>query len=77
MAGVAGIASKNEVKKVTAMLNRMRHRGKHEILVLETNDTTIGIKEVLFSDPIHQDLPLSIMVQTIPGYYVLPLKLKP
>ncbi len=43
MAGIAGIASENEIGKVTNMLNKIRYRGKSEILVWEDSGTTLGI----------------------------------
>lgn len=43
MAGIAGIASKNETKRLTEMLEMMRHRGKAGIKVWEESGTTLGI----------------------------------
>ncbi|MGQ9621059.1 MAG: asparagine synthase-related protein [Bacteroidales bacterium] len=43
MAGIAGIASENQVEKVTKMLEKMCHRGKSGISVWENYGTTLGI----------------------------------
>jgi asparagine synthase (glutamine-hydrolysing) len=43
MAGIAGIAEKGAEKKISAMLDRMSHRGTAGRSVFETDDATLGV----------------------------------